>query len=61
MAKRTTSDFKYAFGNNSEAVKNYMTSKSIMAEFKKEIERGSEEYKKLQENKRIKYNSSVRR
>ena len=39
MAKRTTSDFKYAFGNNSEAVKNYMTSKSIMAEFKKEYTR----------------------
>lgn len=39
MAKRTTSDFKYAFGNNSEAVKNYMTSKSIMAEFKREYTR----------------------
>lgn len=39
MAKRTTSDFKYAFGNNSEAVKNYMTDKSILAEFKKEYTR----------------------
>lgn len=39
MAKRTTSDFKYAFGGNSEAVKNYMTSKSVMAEFKKEYTR----------------------
>lgn len=39
MAKRKTSDFKYAFGGNSEAVKNYMTSKSVMAEFKKEYTR----------------------
>ena len=39
MAKRKTSDFKYAFGGNSEAVKNYMTSTSVMAEFKKEYTR----------------------
>ena len=39
MANSTSSNFKYAFGNNSEAVKNYMTDDRIIAEFKKEYTR----------------------
>lgn len=39
MAKRKKAGFQYAFGGNSEAVKNYITSQSIMAEFKKEYTR----------------------
>ncbi len=39
MAKRKTSDFKYAFGGNSEAIKNYITSDAVLKEFKKEYSR----------------------
>lgn len=42
MAKKTgrkLTDFKYKFGSNSDAIKNYITSDSIMKEFKKEYTR----------------------
>lgn len=39
MAKRTKATFNYDFGVNSEAVKNYLTSPDIIAEFKREYTR----------------------
>ena len=39
MAKRKLITFKYAFGGNSEAIKNYLTSDAVLKEFKKEYSR----------------------
>lgn len=39
MAKRKLITFKYAFGGNSEAIKNYLTSDAVMKEFRKEYSR----------------------
>lgn len=39
MAKRKLITFKYAFGGNSEAIKNYLTSNDVLKEFKKEYTR----------------------
>lgn len=39
MAKRKLITFKYAFGSNSEAIKNYLTSNDVLKEFKKEYTR----------------------
>ena len=39
MSKRKLITFKYAFGGNSEAIKNYLTSNDVLKEFKKEYSR----------------------
>lgn len=39
MAKRKLITFKYAFGGNSEAIKNYLTSDAVLKEFRKEYSR----------------------
>lgn len=39
MAKRKLITFKYAFGGNSEAIKNYITSEALLKEFRKEYSR----------------------
>ena len=39
MSKRKLITFKYAFGGNSEAIKNYITSNDVLKEFKKEYTR----------------------